>query len=172
MLWLKEGKLLTLTCTDFVWVFVNQKTVLSFSVLFLILFLLVTYFRGSFSDLNLGINLWSASINHDFFNLTAQIISIIFDTISLATISVAIAFILFAFHLRRYCLLLLGAMGGVAVLVAYFKAIITSPRPSNMIIFDSGYSYPSGHTTSSVVFFGIWHILYGKIMSLQEELKL
>ncbi len=133
----------------------KQKRIFSFSVLFLILFALVAYFRGAFNEVNLTINLWSATINHGFFTQTALIISIVFDTLALAIISFLLAIVFFVFHLRRYGLLLLGAMAGDAVLVALFKTIIMSPRPSNGIVFASGYSFPSGHTTSSVVFFGI-----------------
>jgi len=46
-------------------------------------------------------------------------------------------------------------MAGVTFLVELFKTIIKSPRPLNGIIAVSGYSFPSGHTTSSVVFFGV-----------------
>ena len=46
-------------------------------------------------------------------------------------------------------------MGGDALLVEFFKTIIASPRTLNGIIFETGYSFLSGHTTSSVVLFGI-----------------
>lgn len=149
----------------------KQKTIFLFSTLFLILFALVAYFRGAFDHVNLTINLWSATINHGFFTQTAQIISITFDTLSLAIISVVIAFVYFIFHLRRYGLLLLFAMAGDAVLVALFKTIIMSPRPPNGIIFASGYSFPSGHTTSSVVFFGILTYFIWKNYNPSKKIK-
>jgi len=46
-------------------------------------------------------------------------------------------------------------MAGDVLLVEFFKAIIASPRPLNGIIVETGYSFPSGHTTSSIVLFGI-----------------
>jgi len=46
-------------------------------------------------------------------------------------------------------------MAGDTLLVDLFKTIIMSPRPINRIIAASGYSFPSGHETSSVVFFGV-----------------
>jgi undecaprenyl-diphosphatase len=105
--------------------------------------------------INLSINLWSDSINKGFFTLTAQIISIAFDTIALAILSFVVAIFLFVLHYKRYSLLFLGAMAGDTFLVELFKTIIMSPRPLNGLIVASGYSFPSGHTMSSLVFFGV-----------------
>ena len=58
-------------------------------------------------------------------------------------------------HRGKYSVLLLGAMIGDALLVDLFKNVVMSPRPLNGIVAASGYSFPSGHTTGSVVFFGI-----------------
>ncbi len=133
----------------------SQRRILLFSILFLICFLFVAFFRDSFSTINLSVNLWSASINNGFFTLPAQIISIAFDTVSLVILSIVLAVFLFVFHYRRFGLLLLGAMAGDLFLVQLFKTIIMSPRPLNPISVASGYSFPSGHATSCVIFFGV-----------------
>jgi undecaprenyl-diphosphatase len=133
----------------------NQRRILLFSILFMICFLLVASFKNSFNTLNLSINLWSASVNTGFFTLVAQTISIVFDTIVLAIVSFVVAAFLFLWRYRRFGLLLIGAMAVDTFLVELFKTIIKSPRPLNGIIVASGYSFPSGHTTSSLVFFGV-----------------
>jgi undecaprenyl-diphosphatase len=133
----------------------RQGKILIISLLFLICFLLVASFRGSFYKENLSVNLWSTSVNTGFFTPAAQTISVVFDTTALAVISLVVAIFLFVLHHRRYSLLLLGAMAGDALLVALFKTMIISPRPLNEIIVETGYSFPSGHTTSSVVFVGV-----------------
>lgn len=133
----------------------NQRRILLFSILFMICFLLVASFRDSFDTVNLSLNFWSALVNTGFFTLVAQTISVVFDTIALTILSLVLAVFLFVWHYRRYGLLLIGAMAGVTFLVELFKTIIKSPRPLNGIIAVSGYSFPSGHTTSSVVFFGV-----------------
>jgi undecaprenyl-diphosphatase len=46
-------------------------------------------------------------------------------------------------------------MGGDALLVLFFKTVVMSPRPLNEIIPETGYSFPSGHVTGCVVFFGV-----------------
>ena len=133
----------------------HQRRILLFSILVLICFFLVAAFRDSLNALNLTINLWSASINTGFFTLAAQTISALFDTTALIIFSVVLAILFFVLHYKRYSLLLLVAMAGDALLVTLFKTIIMSPRPLNGLIVVSGYSFPSGHTTSSVVFFGV-----------------
>jgi undecaprenyl-diphosphatase len=118
-------------------------------------FLIVAYFRETFNQINSNINIWSASINSGSFTLTAQVISFVFDTAALVVLSVVLAILLFVLHRRRFSLLLLVAMAGDALLVNFFKTVIMSPRPFDAIIVESGYSFPSGHTTSCVVFFGV-----------------
>lgn len=121
----------------------------------MVCFLSVASLRDSFYNINLNVNLWSASVNMGFFTTTAKAISVAFDTTVLLAMSLIIASFLFFFHHTRYSLLLLGAMAGNALLVEFFKIIIASPRPLNGIIVEVGYSFPSGHTASSVVLFGV-----------------
>ena len=117
--------------------------------------MLVAYFRETFNQINSSVNIWSTSINSGSFTLTAQIISVVFDTTALVFLSVVLAILLIVLHHIRFSLLLLAAMAGDALLVVFFKMVIMSPRPLDGIIVESGYSFPSGHTTSCVVFFGV-----------------
>jgi undecaprenyl-diphosphatase len=133
----------------------NQRRILLFSLLFLVCFLLVAYFKETFKPIDSSVNIWSGSINSGSFALSAQIISVVFDTTALVVSSVVLSILLFVFHQRRYGALLLGAMAGDALLVTLFKTVIMSSRPLNGIIIESGYSFPSGHTTSCVIFFGV-----------------
>lgn len=133
----------------------RERIILVVSSLFLVCFLLTASFRGSFSTLNLNINEWAASVNSGAFTLTAKVISLVFDTTVMLALTLVVAFSLFFLHRKRYSVLLLGAMAGDALLVEIIKALIKSPRPTNEIIFQTGFSLPSGHTTASVVFFGV-----------------
>lgn len=47
-------------------------------------------------------------------------------------------------------------MAGTAILVDVSKTLIANPRPLNHIIFETSFSFPSGHTTSTVVLVGIF----------------
>jgi membrane-associated phospholipid phosphatase len=133
----------------------HQRRILLTSILSVICFIAVALLRDRFLTVNLSVNFWSASIKTGFLTLAAQTISVVFDTTVLAAISLAVSIILFVLHFKRYALLLLGAMIGDALLVSLFKFLIMSPRPLNEIINETGYSFPSGHTTGSLVFFGV-----------------
>jgi undecaprenyl-diphosphatase len=133
----------------------SQKKEALSALLFLVCFLFVAYFRSAFYSLDLDVNSWRAAFNMGFFAETAKLVSVGFDTVPLMVASLATAFFLFILHYRRYSILLLSVMAGDVLLVEFFKAIIASPRPLNGIIVETGYSFPSGHTTSSVVLFGI-----------------
>ena len=124
-------------------------------VVALVFFLLLAIFRTEFQSLNLSINLWSASVNGGFFTSYALIISVAFDTMALLVASLVMAALFFSFHHRRLSLLLLGAMGGDVLLVTLSKILVSSPRPLNGIIAANGFSFPSGHTTSTFVLLGL-----------------
>ncbi len=133
-----------------------ENKILLSSFVFLICFFIIDFLRASiFNGINQNLSLWAASINNGFFTIPALTISIIFDTIALAIISLVIGVLLFVFHYQRFSLLLLSSMAGAALLVNIFKIIIQSSRPPNEILPETGYSFPSGHVTSTVVFFGV-----------------
>jgi membrane-associated phospholipid phosphatase len=138
---------------------VNRKLhdhrVILLSLMFLFGFLLVATLRSSFVTLDLSVNAWAASINKGSFAVVAEGISTIFDTNGLVILSVVLAA---AFSIRnrwRYGVLLIGAIGGDALIVAASKMLIMSPRPLNEVIHLTDYSFPSGHVAGNVVFFGI-----------------
>jgi undecaprenyl-diphosphatase len=118
-------------------------------------FLLLAFFRGSFSSLDLNVNSWAISIHMTSLTVLALGVSDVFDTYVLLVISLVVATVLFARRHGRYGLFLLGAMGGVTLLVAVAKIVIQSHRPPNGLIFNSGFSFPSGHVTGSIVFVGV-----------------
>ncbi len=118
-------------------------------------FLFLALNLRDFTQINMKVNVWSASVNTGAFTSTAKLIATLFDTESLAVFSVVIAVVLFIMHSRKGGVMLLGAMAFDALLVAVTKTLIHSPRPMNMLVLDTGYSFPSGHVTGSVVFFGV-----------------
>ncbi len=138
-----------------------EKTMLRKHRLFLIsltslmCFIFVDFLRSNLSGLNSSVNLWTASINSNFFRLPAEIISIAFDTTSLLVISVAVAVILFFTLRKSQSILLLASMGGAALLVDVCKILVASSRPLNEVIPATNFSFPSGHVTSIIVFGGI-----------------
>jgi membrane-associated phospholipid phosphatase len=133
----------------------NQKTLLFVCLLFLASFLLVAQLKNSFIMIDLQANSWAMSIQPDSFTAIAVIIAYVFDITSLIAISLIIAVYLFFRNYRRYSVLLLATMGGDALIVFIAKELIHSPRPLNGLVYDTGFSFPSGHVAGSIVFCGL-----------------
>jgi undecaprenyl-diphosphatase len=117
--------------------------------------LLVTLFRANFHQIDVEVNQWIPSIQSATLTFFAQGVALFFDTASLAIFSLIIAGFLFWKNYKAQGLLLLGAMGGDALIVSALKAFEHVARPTNNILFDTGFSYPSGHSAGCVVFVGV-----------------
>ncbi len=68
-------------------------------------------------------------------------------------------FICFIFLLflkeKKIVYLFIGIMLGCSLVVGFFKNIIKRERPDiNRLVYEKGYSYPSGHTVSAISFYG------------------
>ena len=124
-------------------------------LVFLLGFSLVTIFRTSFQPIDISINLLTPSIQSGPITILATGVAIVFDTTSLVIISLIISGVLYFKNYKAQGLLLLGAMGGDAVLVSVLKSLYHVARPTNAIIADYGFSYPSGHCAGVVVFMGV-----------------
>jgi membrane-associated phospholipid phosphatase len=118
-------------------------------------FLLVTFFRANFYSFDVGFNLWVPSIQSNSLTFFAQGVALIFDAISLVIISLVISCVFFFKNYKAPGLLLLGAMGGDALIVSALKTLEHVARPTNGIYFDAGFSYPSGHSAGCIVFGGV-----------------
>lgn len=117
--------------------------------------MLVTLFRANFHQIDVEVNQWISSIQSGTLTFFAQGVALFFDTASLAIFSLIIAGFLFWKNYKAQGLLLLGAMGGDALIVSALKAFEHVARPTNNILFDTGFSYPSGHSAGCIVFVGL-----------------
>jgi undecaprenyl-diphosphatase len=133
----------------------NQRTTLLVSLLFLVSFLLVALLKSSFAAIDANVNSWATSIQTNFLTAIAEIISYVFDTTSLLAISLLSAAFLFYKNYRKYSVLLLAAMGGDAAIVSIVKTLVHSARPLNGLMYDAGFSFPSGHAVGSIIFCGL-----------------
>ena len=133
----------------------KQRLILLVSLLLLAGFLIVALFRSSFASVDASVNSWAATVQTESFTVIAEGIAVLFDTESVLIISLAVAVVLVVRHYRRGSILLVGAMGGDVLLVEVAKSLFQVARPANMLVPDGGYSFPSGHATASMVFFGV-----------------
>jgi undecaprenyl-diphosphatase len=132
----------------------KEKLLTLIYIVFLASFLLITLFRLSFHSFDVSVNVWISTIQLSPFNLIAEGVAVVFDTPNLVLFSLVIASCFFLKNCRAEGLLLLGAMGGDALLVSVVKSLVQSPRPLNGLFFASGFSFPSGHTAGSIVLCG------------------
>jgi undecaprenyl-diphosphatase len=124
-------------------------------LVFLFAFLAVIFFRSSLHSVDVSVNAWIPSIQKTLMTTIAKGISVVFDTIILAIISLAISGILFLKNHKTLGLLLLSAIGGDALLVSLVKTMAHVARPTNAIVAFSGFSFPSGHSAACIVFGGL-----------------
>lgn len=124
-------------------------------LVFLFGFLLITTFRTSFHSIDASVNLWIPSIQSSDLTFFAKGIAVVFDTTSLVIFSLVISGILFLKHYKPHGLLLLVAMGGDGLIVSILKSLEHVARPTNGIFYNTGFSYPSGHSAGCIVFGGI-----------------
>jgi undecaprenyl-diphosphatase len=133
----------------------KERTLFSICLVFLFCFLFVTFFRKSFQPVDVAVNLWIPSIQSSALTFFAKWVALIFDTTSLVLFSLVISGILFLNNYKAQGLLLLGAMGGDALIVSGIKTVVNVARPTNGIMLDTGLSYPSGHSAGCIVFVGV-----------------
>lgn len=104
---------------------------------------------------DLAVNSWSASIHTNSLTIISEAVATLFDTTVMLPLSLLIAAILYLRHLPKYAVLLLATMAGITLAVNAVKTLIQSPRPINGIVPETGYSFPSGHVTSTMVLLGL-----------------
>jgi undecaprenyl-diphosphatase len=103
-----------------------------------------------------AVNLWAPSIQSSVFTSFFIVVAILFDTTSLVILSIVISGIILLKGYKTQSLLLLGAMGGDALLVSVIKDLDQVARPANGIMLSSSFSYPSGHSAGIIVFAGLF----------------
>jgi undecaprenyl-diphosphatase len=133
----------------------DQLIILFISSLSLIGFLFMALFKGIFATVDANVNSWSASIHTNLLTQIAEIVAYGFDTTPLLVASLIIAAYLFYKNYKEDALLLVGAMAGDAIIVTIIKLLVHSERSLNGIMQETGFSFPSGHVTSSIIFFGL-----------------
>jgi undecaprenyl-diphosphatase len=130
--------------------------IFSISLLCFISFSVIACLRTSFLTLDIAINSWTASIQYSPLTITATMLHYLFDTIPMFVICLLLAAYLFLKKRRLYALFLVSAMLGELGILTLAKTLFHVARPLNGIIQEDGFSFPSGHVTSTTVFFGFW----------------
>lgn len=117
--------------------------------------MLVASLEAELIPIDTTVNTWSTLAHTSVITAIAVTVSNLLDTIILLPLTIIVAIILYARHHKKYAVLLPTAMGTITLIVEAIKDLVQSPRPANGIVPETGFSFPSGHVTSTMVFFGI-----------------
>lgn len=123
------------------------------SLLIFIILLVLVKFTEIFTSLNILIHSLFLSIQNDILIDISRFIGFIFDTTSLVIISLVISIYLLKKYSKKEALFFSITMLADAIILFIFKNLIKLQRPLNG--FETNFGFPSGHTTTAIVFFGL-----------------
>jgi undecaprenyl-diphosphatase len=124
-------------------------------VTFLAAFLAIVALHPTLQTFDVSVNLWMPNVHSAGLTYIAAGIDEYFDTNFLVLYSVVIAAVFFVGRQKQKGLLLVGALAGAALFVSIIKRIALVSRPENALVFNLGYSFPSGHAVGIVVLAGV-----------------
>ena len=121
-----------------------------------ILILLEVFYNGSIVNLDLKINSLILLFENNFTYGLSNIFSIIFDTIGIAIITLVLcAYLWFKYPRKKEAIFFAVSMILTALITFIIKETVGRARPMNALVIENSFSFPSGHVTTSVAFFGL-----------------
>ncbi len=143
----------------------NYLFILSFIFFVIFLFLLKGVLCGNVYLYDKMLSDFIVSIRNDNFNLFFKIITECGGTIFLIVLSIIFLII---FRKNKDGIFIASNLAGVALISQIFKFIVKRDRPVNGLILESGFSFPSGHSTVNVCFYGF--LIYLIIRKVNNKL--
>jgi len=128
--------------------------VISFAFAGIITYILASGYNMGPTPLDLAVLEFFVSIRNDFLNLVVTFITHCGDTITI--VSLCIILLILPSRKKIGLPLTISALIGLSIYKP-MKHIFLRARPDTMyhIVEQGGYSFPSGHTTSSIVVYGV-----------------
>ena len=124
------------------------------SLVIFVLILIEVLSNGFLVNLDLYIN--SLNMIKNIFLLDiSKIIDLVFDTLSIIIISLFLSIYLCFKYSKKEGAFFSFTILLNAVIIYVIKEVMQRARPSNAIISGSSFAFPSGHTATAVVFFGL-----------------
>lgn len=141
-------------------------------VLALAIFILTLIIRSLFNDTLKDFDILIYDFIHSF---KSSFLTNVFKTITFfgsgPFLIVVSIFLFFLFKNKKYGVFSLLNLGFIVFLNQVLKLLFSRPRPSEwMMIFESGYSFPSGHAMVSMAFYGMIIFLIWRT-NLKESYK-
>jgi undecaprenyl-diphosphatase len=134
----------------------KKLLIISMFCLAVFLLILLQVLSGGFLTRgDISVNSFMPGIRNQFFTGFTKIIDVVFGTWSMVIISFILSAIIFFRHSKKDAVFFASAMLLSALLIYAVKEIVRRPRPINAIIATNDFAFPTGHTTSAVMFFGL-----------------
>ena len=135
----------------------TQRIILEIISLLIFIFILtqILVSGGVLLNLDLLTGFFVPTIENNFLTQLSIITGFIFDTITLLIISAIISIFLWIKNNKKESLLFIASMLLTSWIIFVIKNLVQRARPLNPLIYESSFSFPSGHATTSLVFFGI-----------------
>lgn len=144
----------------------SKRQSIYLSVSSLILFSLTTILRNSFASLDMSVNAWATTVHTPIITTLAILISEVFEFYFMLIVTVLIGVYMFMKNLKKESIILMSTMFLVVTITRIIKYLTLVERPLNGLIESTGYAYPSGHVTGSMVFFSmLLYVFWGQISS-------
>ena len=142
-----------------------SKTLVWINIISLLVFIFIlieVFYNGFLVRLDPIISSFMPSIQNDFLTNLSIAVSFIFDIKSVIIISLILSAYLWARFSKKDSMLFISAMvlnGGILYIL---KELIQRARPLNSLVAESSFAFPSAHTSTAIVFFGLLIYLTSK----------
>ncbi len=126
------------------------------SIVIFIVILLEVIYRGFLINVDYGINNFILLFENNFTYGLSNILAFIFDTLSIMLITLVLCiYFWFRYQRKKESIFFACTMVLTAVITLILKETVKRARPFNALVNENTFSFPSGHVTASVVFFGL-----------------
>lgn len=134
----------------------SAKVLLCLSILFLIIFLAVLFNINNLQLIDDSINSFFSSLNSNFLISMSKAIAWLFEPVIVIIYALIISLMLFIKKFKKDSVIFSVSMLAGGVFMYTIKEIIQRARPENMLVSETGSSFPSGHALISLIFFSFF----------------
>jgi len=132
-----------------------KKEGITLIILIVIFFLIAFNLKGEFlSKVNLSVNQLMSSIQFNPLIISSKIISNILETFGIILITLIFSAYLFLTKRKKESIIFILIVGFSSITGLILKSIYHISRPANALISETDFSFPSGHSSIAVIFFG------------------
>ncbi len=142
----------------------NDILKIKLSLIFLLLFLGVAEWVYTGNSYNFDWNIYGniCKIRNDFLTVFMMFMTYFGDVVAVIVVAISSVFVAYRLKCKNYCMEILFLSGFQHLCNRILKSIFKRPRISEVaLVYETSYSFPSGHTMTAVVLWGfIAYLIY------------